>query len=89
MDYQQAADEARQLVQRSEQDWWRLAELTWHQVNAGRSRTRWANDLGVAQLTVNRWFQLWSRFGSIPDAERPSYTEAWRTVVRGGRSATP
>jgi hypothetical protein len=35
MDYQQAADEARQLVAQSEQTWWRLAELTWHQVNAG------------------------------------------------------
>jgi transposase len=83
MDYQQAADEARHLVRRSEQDWWRLAELTWHQVDAGTDRAQWAADLGVAYQTVNRWVQLWKRFGSVPAAERPRWAEAWRRVARG------
>jgi hypothetical protein len=87
MDYQQAADEARQLVQYSDRIWWRLADLTWHQVNAGTDRGQWAADLGISYRTVNRWIQVWARFGSVPAAERPSYAEAWRTVAGGG-SAT-
>jgi hypothetical protein len=84
VDDQEATDEARQLVQYADRIWWRLAELTWHKVNAGTDRAQWATDLGISYRTVHRWFQVWDRFGSVPAADRPSYAEAWRTVARGG-----
>jgi hypothetical protein len=83
VDDQQAAAEARQLVQLSERIWWRLAELTWHKVNAGTDRAQWATDLGISYRTVNRWFQVWDRFGSVPAEQRPRYAEAWRMIASG------
>ena len=83
MDDQQAADEARHLVERSERDWWRLAEITWHQINAGADRAQWAAEVGVTYVTANRWVQLWDRFGTVPADERPRYAKALRMVLRG------
>jgi hypothetical protein len=83
VDDQQAAAEARQLVQLSERIWWRLAEITWQQVNAGIDIGQWAADLHIGYVTVNRWVQVWDRYGTVPADKRPSYAEAWRTVARG------
>ena len=77
----QAADEARQLVQYSDRIGWRLAELTWQQVHAGTSPSRWADELGVEKWAVDRWWLLWAHYGKLPADERPSFTEAWRAGV--------
>jgi hypothetical protein len=87
VDDQQAADEARQLLQYSDRIGWRLAELTWQQLHAGTNRTRWANELGVARQTVNRWWLIWARYGTLPAGKRPRYAEALRVVVGTARRA--
>jgi transposase len=76
--YEKAVAEARRLVSRSEEDQWRLAELTWQQVEGGTSRNQWAKDVGVSKRTVARWYNVWVRFGSAP--ARPSYSEAFQAV---------
>src|SRR6266487_2245779 len=59
--YEKAVAEARRLVKRSEEDQWRLAELTWEQVEGGKSRAQWARDVGVGRTSVMRWYKIWAR----------------------------
>jgi hypothetical protein len=87
MEYQAAVAEARQLVKRSEQDQWRLAELTWEQVDAGRSIGQWATDIGVSRRTVSGWRAIWTRWGMQPLHSRPPWSEAYQQVNPSG--ATP
>jgi hypothetical protein len=83
MDDQEATDEARQLVQYADRIWWRLAELTWHAIRAGKDPGRWAREIGVPRRVVSRGHQLWARYGSLPAGDRPSYAEAWRMIASG------
>jgi hypothetical protein len=77
--YKEAVAEARKLVKRSEADQWRLAELTWEQVQAGKSRRQWARDIGKADSTVRYWFRMWERWGARGRA-RPSFPEAYNEI---------
>jgi hypothetical protein len=70
MQYQEAVTEARTLVKRSETDQWRLAELTWEQVNSGISQGQWARDTGMARSHVQYLFRVWRdrpRAASLPN----------------------
>jgi hypothetical protein len=82
--YTEAVTEARTLVKRSEDDQWRLAELTWEQVQAGKSRRQWAKDIGIHNSTAVRLYQIWERFGADPDQH--SFAEAY-DVVHGRAAA--
>jgi len=78
--YQTAVTEARQLVKRSEEDQWRLAELTWQQVEGGKSRRQWAKDIGVAASHANYLYAVWDRFGAQHVGTRPRYATAYEAV---------
>jgi hypothetical protein len=86
--YEKAVAEARRLVSRSEEDQWRLAELTWQQVEDGKTRQQWARDVGVHPSTTGRWYKMWVRWGGLADQQlRPPFAEAWE-VITGAAVAT-
>jgi len=74
-------------VTRSEEDQWRLAELTWEQVEAGKTRTQWATDIGVHVSHAARLYTVWARFGfALARNDRPAYAEAFLMVERNADS---
>jgi hypothetical protein len=75
--YAAAVTEARTLVKRSEADQWRLAELTWQQVEAGKSRRQWAKDIGVSHTHAERLYIVWSTWSGNQVATRPLFAEAY------------
>jgi len=81
--YETAVAEARQLVTRSEEDQWRLAELTWEQVEAGKTRRQWSKDIGVNESTTGRWYRLWERFGDQLAGQQVTFAQAWDMVQTG------
>jgi hypothetical protein len=78
MQYQEAVAEARQLVKRSEEDQWRLAQLTYEQVRQGGiTRQRWADDVGIKSLRyVSSLATVWERYGGQHLPSRPSFPDA-------------
>lgn len=87
MQYEQAVQEARRLVKRSEEDQWRLAQLTWEQVENGISRVRWARDTGLSDTWVGVLYRVWDAWGSKALEDRPSFSEAWRPHLNVAREA--
>lgn len=85
MNYQEAVTEARQLVKRSEEDQWRLAQLTWQQVQGGASRNQWASDTGMARSHVQALYKIWDEWGGQPLATRPAFGEAYYRMHTPGR----
>jgi hypothetical protein len=83
--YETAVAEARQLVKRSEDDQWRLAELTWQQVESGKTRAQWAEDIGVHASHAARLYRLWARFGQ--DQDSVAFSDAYEAVRRAGDAA--
>ena len=83
MPYQEAVAEARRLVKRSEEDQWRLAELTWQQLQAGYTQQQWADDIGMPRRTVRRYAAIWERFRA--SMARPTFSEAIVEVDPGTR----
>jgi hypothetical protein len=82
--YEKAVAEARRLVSRSEEDQWRLAELTWQQVEAGKSRRQWAQDIGVDPSYSERLYLVWARFGAESLGTRPPFKDAYHVIERPG-----
>jgi hypothetical protein len=78
--YTDAVSEARQLVKRSEADQWRLAELTWEQVESGRTIKDWAADIGVSKRTASAWKAVWTRWRMQELHVRPAWAEAYEQV---------
>ncbi|HEY5987163.1 MAG TPA: hypothetical protein VIV12_12435 [Streptosporangiaceae bacterium] len=88
MKYQEAVQEARRLVRQSEDDQWRLAQLTYEQVKAGKTRQKWAQDIGVSGKHAGTLYSAWERFGlNRSSAERASFAEAYAMVRE--RAGTP
>lgn len=77
MQYEQAVSEARTLVRRSEEDQWRLAELTWETIEDGSSRRRWAEDIEVTHTHVNTLYNVWVRHGGNQVSTRPKFADAY------------
>jgi preprotein translocase subunit SecD len=86
MEYQAAVAEARTLVKRSEEDQWRLAQLTWEQVESGATYAQWARDIEVDREHVARMHRLWSKWGAT--RSRPRYADAY-TEARSGTAGAP
>lgn len=84
--YADAVAEAQRLVKRSEADQWRLAELTWEQVEAGKTRVQWAKDVGVDERTVGRWYLIWEHRQDHP-ADGGTYSET-EAIIRGAGDGT-
>lgn len=84
MKYADAVKEARTLVKRSEGDQWRLAELTWEQVEGGKSRAEWAGDIGISSSHSARLYLVWGKWHKR--ARRPTFSDAMDEVM-GGSSA--
>jgi len=81
MQYQDAVAEARRLVKRSEEDQWRLAELTWEQVKeAGKSQRQWAEDVGVSAAHVNYLAGIWETYRVHQVNDRPAFRDAYAEV---------
>jgi hypothetical protein len=103
MQYQEAVEEARELVEstegadqeiakiqrRTEEGRWRLAELTFEQVEAGATRSQWAEDVGISGQWAGVLYKTWKAFRERPGFpdERPLFTEAWRPFLNTGREA--
>lgn len=92
--YEAAVAEARILVKRSEADQWRLAELTWEQIEAGKSRREWARDIDIHNSHATRLYLVWQKYGAAGRDTRPSYTDAYSEFAssvpreeRGARQA--
>lgn len=83
MEYQAAVAEAQRLVKRSEADQWRLAELTFEQLQAGVTQDRWAEDVGLSRRTVRRYAAVWERFGAA-SANRTTFADAAFEIDGGG-----
>lgn len=83
MRYEDAVAEGRRLVKRSEADQWRLAELTWEQVEAGKSMRQWARDIGVSYSHVNALYHVWDKLinDHLGD-QRPTFADVYN-IVRG------
>jgi len=75
MQYQEAVQEARQLVKRSEDDQYRLAELTWEQVEGGIAKKQWARDIGRSPKYVRVLYKVWAEYGG--GDTRPPFSEAY------------
>src|SRR5215813_11835152 len=86
MDYATAVFEARRLIKRSEEDQWRLAELTWEQIEAGRSKSQWGRDIGVSEAEVRRLYKIWNRWNSTSRSQRSARPAQWRKQVYQTRS---
>src|SRR5437867_3647381 len=84
MKYGDAVKEARTLVKRSEGDQWRLAQLTWEQVEAGKTRNLWASDIGISASHAARLYQVWAKWHNR--STRPTFRDAMDEVM-GGSSA--
>lgn len=76
MTYEQAVSEARTLVKRSDEDQWRLAQLTWEQVKAGKSRAQWARDIGVGVDHAEDLYAIWNRWKGVDPPHRPRFNSA-------------
>lgn len=85
--YQEAVAEARRLVKRSEEDQWRLAQLTYEQVKAGKSRVRWAKDVGISDAWAGILYRTWAQWGSKALEVRPTFSEAYRPLLNPAREA--
>lgn len=76
--YNEKVMEGRKLIKRSEEDQWRLAELTWHAVEEdGKSQNQWAKDIGVSQPHASILFSVWRRWGYSEPISRPKFSEAY------------
>jgi hypothetical protein len=63
LNYRQAVAEAKRLVKRSDDDRWRLCELTYEQVKVKGVKTRqWATDIGVSPSYVGSLIKTWKRY---------------------------
>jgi AraC-like DNA-binding protein len=80
MTYQEVVDEARKLVKRTEEAQWRLAQLTWEQLESGVKATQWADDIGVSSSYVYRLFKMWQRHSLSDDVHKPKFSEAYLEV---------
>lgn len=78
--YQVAVDEARVLVKRSKEDQWRLAQLTWEQVQAHVTRAQWAQDVGLHPTYVGRLYSLWNKWRTYTESSRPDFNEAYLEI---------
>lgn len=87
MQYQEAVAEARRLISRSEADQWRLAWITWQQVEGGASRRQWARDIGVDPEHVSRLYRVWQSHGDDVVGTRPRFTDAYAEARAGIASA--
>jgi hypothetical protein len=88
--YKEAVAEARQLVKRSEDDQWRLAQLTWEQVQAGKTRKQWAQDIGVSETHARILYTVWNRFQDQTHDVRFSFGDRYemaKTGTEGPRAA--
>lgn len=83
MNYRSAVAEAKQLVKRSEEDQWRLAELTFEVVQSGKSQRQWAKDVGRSQPTVRLYLKIWERWGDSAPYQRPPFPEAYNGAKEG------
>jgi hypothetical protein len=78
MNYREAVFEARSLVKRSEEDQWRLAQLTWEQVKeAGKSQRQWAEDIDVSEGHARFMVKVWATYGAYPVRTRPPFRDAY------------
>lgn len=78
--YTAAVTEARKCLEASEDANWRLAELTFEQVEGGTSRRQWARDVGVSHTHVNRLYQVWKFYGGNQVSTRPPWHYAYEEV---------
>jgi len=81
MKYGDAVKEARTLVKRSDGDQWRLAQLTWEQVEAGKTRNGWASDIGISGSHASRLYQVWTKWRNR--ATRPTFSDAIDELMGG------
>jgi hypothetical protein len=88
--YQHAVQEARTLAKRSEEDQWRLAQLTWEQASPHeddkKTLTQWAQDIGVHPSYVGRLYKMWDSYQSashLDRVERPKFSEAYNETRPG------
>lgn len=87
MEYQAAVAEARTLVKRSEDDQWRLAELTYEQVESGISRRQWAQDIGVVAQHVSTLYRVWDQYGDQQLDAQPKFADVYARIHTPGRYA--
>jgi hypothetical protein len=84
--YEKAVAEARRLVTRSEEDQWRLAELTWQQIEVGAVKAKWERDTGIGLGNARRLFAIWQRWGQVARLDRPAFTDAVNMIAEGGET---
>jgi hypothetical protein len=75
--YNEAVAEARQLIKRSEEDQWRLAELTWQTVEGGVSKSQWARDIGTGRIHVLALYRVWARWGERARTPDLTFTDVY------------
>lgn len=78
--YEQAVKEGRELVERSSTDQWRLAELTYEQLEKGVTAKQWADDIKVTTSYVYRLFKIWQLHSLSDDVHKPKFSEAYNEV---------
>lgn len=76
MKYNDRVKEAQTLVKRSEEDQWRLAELTWQALHEdGKTQAEWAKDIGTGQPHVAKLAKVWERYSQ--GINRPAFRDAY------------
>jgi hypothetical protein len=83
--YQTAVAEARTLIKRSEEDQWRLAQLTYENAapkgrNGKHLLSEWAANVGIDPTYAGRLYNLWESYGQLDLVQRPKFHEAYNEV---------
>jgi hypothetical protein len=86
--YQAAVVEARTLVKRSEEDQWRLAQLTWEQAPEVGFK-QWAEDIGVHISYARRLSAIWQSHRKDDVSSRLPFNEAYKEVSPASAYQTP
>ncbi len=90
MSYRSDVAEAKRLAKRSEEDQWRLAELTWQNVRPQGDATRrqWADDVELSASYVGYLARVWDQYGVQQLHRRPTFSDALAKIITGDESTT-
>ncbi len=78
-------EEAKRLARRSDEDQWRLAELTWRSVKPKGDLTpgRWGGEIGCSVRHVRTLRRVWSVWGGDSSPQRPPFWDTYLKVQSG------
>lgn len=81
--YHDAVTEFRQLDDSIETGQWRQAQITWEQLEAGKSAKQWARDVGKSDTHVRTLYKVWDAKSTSRLTATVSFNEAYQQATDG------